>query len=151
MKICKSCCSTKSRFLFFFWSYATYKILRNLYKVSRMPSCFIGLCLSTFKRQSHKVVKHSQAIRRQFATNCLSAFDHFVKLALKGLSTLMFWQTLVIQISWQSWNILMSSRSLLTVQKGKHVLIYWNCSVWKLDFQFILSLPRLNDRKKFSS
>ena len=48
-----------------------------------MPSCFIGLCLSTFKRQSHKMVKHSQAVRRQFATNCLSAFDHFVKLALK--------------------------------------------------------------------
>ena len=32
------------------------------------------------------MVKHTQTIRLQFAeTNCLSAFDHFVKLALKGL------------------------------------------------------------------
>ena len=35
------------------------------------------------------MVKHTQTIRRQFvgnsSTNCLSVFDHFVKLALKGL------------------------------------------------------------------
>ena len=30
------------------------------------------------------MVKHTQTIRRQ-PTNCLSVFDHFVKLALKGL------------------------------------------------------------------
>ena len=29
--------------------------------------------------------KHTQRIRRQKQTNCLSVFDHFVELALKGL------------------------------------------------------------------
>ena len=33
------------------------------------------------------MIKHTQTIRRQKATNCLSVFDHFVKLALKGLIT----------------------------------------------------------------
>ena len=32
------------------------------------------------------MVKHTQTIRLQFATNCLGVFDHFVKLALKGLT-----------------------------------------------------------------
>ena len=39
-----------------------------------------------FKRQSHKMVKHTQTIHRQQPTNCLSVFDHFVGLALKGLA-----------------------------------------------------------------
>ena len=34
------------------------------------------------------MVKHTQTIRRQQPTNCLSVFDHFVVLALKGLSRL---------------------------------------------------------------
>ena len=37
------------------------------------------------KRQPHKMVKHTQAIRRPLSTICLSVFDHFVWLALKGL------------------------------------------------------------------
>ena len=32
------------------------------------------------------MVKHIQTIRRQQPTNCLSVFDHFVGLALKGLN-----------------------------------------------------------------
>ena len=32
------------------------------------------------------MVKHTQAIRRLLPTNCLSVFDHFVGLALKGLN-----------------------------------------------------------------
>ena len=31
------------------------------------------------------MVKHTQTIRRLLLTNCLSVFDHFVRLALKGL------------------------------------------------------------------
>ena len=31
------------------------------------------------------MVKHTQTIRRQESTNCLSVFDHFVGFALKGL------------------------------------------------------------------
>ena len=32
------------------------------------------------------MVKHTQTIRRQFANESLSVFDHFMKLALKRLS-----------------------------------------------------------------
>ena len=32
------------------------------------------------------MVKHTQVIRRQKPTNCLSVFDHFVGLVLKGLT-----------------------------------------------------------------
>ena len=51
-------------------------------------------CLRNFnpsKRQPHKMVKHTQTIRRLLPTNflmptiCLSVFDHFMLLALKGL------------------------------------------------------------------
>ena len=34
------------------------------------------------------MAKHTQTIPRQFATNCLSMFDHFVGLALKGLKNI---------------------------------------------------------------
>ena len=33
------------------------------------------------------MVKHTQTIRRKLLTNCLSVFDHFVGLALKGFKT----------------------------------------------------------------
>ena len=36
------------------------------------------------------MVKHTQTIRRQQPTNCLTVFDHFVKLALKGLIIYLF-------------------------------------------------------------
>ena len=39
-----------------------------------------------FERQPHKMVKHTQTIRRQQPTNCLSVFGHFVGLELKGLT-----------------------------------------------------------------
>ena len=32
------------------------------------------------------MLKHTQIIRRLLPTNCLSLFDHFVGLALKGLT-----------------------------------------------------------------
>ena len=38
-----------------------------------------------FKGQPHTMVKHTETIRRQQLTNCLSVFDHFVGLALKWL------------------------------------------------------------------
>ena len=34
------------------------------------------------------MVKHTQIIRRQQSTNCLSVFDHFLGLVLKGLRPL---------------------------------------------------------------
>ena len=42
----------------------------------------------TINNQPHKMVKHTQTIRRQKPTNCLSVFDHFVGLALTGLKTI---------------------------------------------------------------
>ena len=36
--------------------------------------------------QPHKMIKHTQNIRRQQPTNCLNVFDHFVELTFKGLS-----------------------------------------------------------------
>ena len=37
------------------------------------------------KRQLHKMVKHTQIIRRQQPKNCLIVFEHIVGLELKGL------------------------------------------------------------------
>ena len=53
----------------------------------------------SFKRQPHKMVRHTQTIRRQHLTSCLSVFDHFVELALKGL---MFNKNNRIGIKWTS-------------------------------------------------
>ena len=39
-----------------------------------------------FKRQLYKMVKRTQTIRRLLPTTCLSVFDHFVGLALEGLT-----------------------------------------------------------------
>ena len=39
----------------------------------------------SFKCKPHKMVRHTQTIRRQQPTNCLSMFDHFVGFAVKGL------------------------------------------------------------------
>ena len=44
-----------------------------------------GLRHERVKSQPHKMIKHTQTIRRQTQTNCLSVFDHFVELTLKGL------------------------------------------------------------------
>ena len=38
------------------------------------------------RANSKKMVEHTQPIRRQQPTNCLSVFVHFVELALEGLT-----------------------------------------------------------------
>ena len=45
----------------------------------------LSLSLNTFSANSTKLVKHTQTIRRQKPTNCLSVFDYFDGLELKGL------------------------------------------------------------------
>ena len=40
----------------------------------------------TLQESTPQMVKHTQTIRRQKLTNCLSVFDLFVELALKGLN-----------------------------------------------------------------
>ena len=41
----------------------------------------------TFKAPPHKMVKDTETIRWQQSTNCLSVFDHFARLAHKGLNS----------------------------------------------------------------
>ena len=89
--------------------------ISNITKYFKTPSCFIGKyaakqknciiqtqtlplfsslldqrsvkkVIQSFKRQPHKLVKHTQTICRLLPTNCLSVFDHFVGLPLKGLN-----------------------------------------------------------------
>ena len=38
-------------------------------------------------RQTHKMVKHTPTIRGLLPTNCLSEYDHFVGLQLKGVKS----------------------------------------------------------------
>ena len=63
-------------------------ILLRCYCKGDWFSCLLLLDIFPFKRQSQKMVKHTQTIRRQQPTNCLSVFDHFVGLALNGLKFL---------------------------------------------------------------
>ena len=46
---------------------------------------YFSLVYYPIKRQLRKMVRHTQTMRRQQPTNCLSVFDHFVGLALKRL------------------------------------------------------------------
>ena len=53
------------------------------------PPAPIAIVL-TLKRQLHKMVKHTQTIRGQQPTNCLSVFDHFMGLMSKGLKFFLY-------------------------------------------------------------
>ena len=63
------------------------------------------------------MVKHTQTICRQQPTNCLSVFDHFVNLALKGLKDNYVQSTERLCISF------IVTRSILSV------LPLWLCSI----------------------
>ena len=62
----------------------TVHIVISLFDVIRKWKHWRKMCWP-FKHQPHKMVKHTQTIRRLLPTNCLSVFDHCVGLALKGL------------------------------------------------------------------
>ena len=60
--------------------------IRSLSPKGECKSCLMSWQTTLpFKRQPHKMVKHTQIIRQLLRTNSLSVFDHFVGLALKGL------------------------------------------------------------------
>ena len=63
-------------------------------------------------RQPRKMVKHTQTIRQQKPTNCMSLFDHFVGLAPKGL---------IVGENNLSWSCLQafSHLPMQTIQVGK--------------------------------
>ena len=46
--------------------------------------------LEPFKRQPQKMIKHTQTIHGLLSTNCLSVFDHYKGMALKGLIVTIF-------------------------------------------------------------
>ena len=71
-----------------------------------------------FKRQSHKMVKHTQTIRRQFADELLSVFDHFMNLALKGLCLLGSGENKVDQ----NFSNLNSARKISTINNYPRIL-----------------------------
>ena len=48
------------------------------------------------------MVKHTQTIRRQQPTNCLSVSDHFVGLVLKGLTIILI-ITFIVSFILQKW------------------------------------------------
>ena len=49
-----------------------------------VTECHKSNAVYPFKCQLHKMVKHAQTIRWLSPTNCLSVFDDFVGLTLKG-------------------------------------------------------------------
>ena len=50
------------------------------------------------KHQPHKMVRHTQTIRRLLVANCLSFFDHLVGLTLKRLIIIRFVQLPILLI-----------------------------------------------------
>ena len=72
-------------FIFFTYSFS----IQRSYKFSEFRGKKERLKLRVkftkpLKRQTHKTVKHTQTMRRQQPTNCLSVFDHFAGWRLKG-------------------------------------------------------------------
>ena len=72
---------------FFFFTYSF--SMQRSYKLSEVRGKKEQLKLRVkftkpLKRQTHKKVKHTQTMRQQQPTNCLSVFDHFAGWRLKG-------------------------------------------------------------------
>ena len=65
------------------------------------------------------MVKHTQTIRRNLPTNCLSVFDHFVGLALKGLI-----RTMILKVS-----IILNHEKLEVTAKSDFFKAKTDCSV----------------------
>ena len=64
---------------------------------------------NSFKRQPHRMLKHTQTICWQKPTNCLSVFDHFVRLDTKRFKTIVAWNKFMFgfaysrNVPWDSW------------------------------------------------
>ena len=68
----------------------------------RITFTWFSSLYNPFKRQPHKMVKHTERIRWLLPTNCLSVLDHFVRLPLKGLkkTVLQLKLGLYLSLSW---------------------------------------------------
>ena len=50
----------------------------------------------SFKRHAHKMVKHTQTIHQQQPMQCLSVFDHFIKLkGYYGITWKITWKVIM--------------------------------------------------------
>ena len=63
-------------------------------KIRGGPNYLTPKYRSSLKHQSHKIVKNSQTICRLLPIICLSVFDHFMELVLKGLKNATIYRTL---------------------------------------------------------
>ena len=74
------------------------------------------------------MVKHTQTIRRQFATNCLSVFDYFVILALVGLNHIRpMLHYMSVTFAWYGLKEQMSKIPLFQSQQSKlrQLALFW--------------------------
>ena len=83
------------------------------------------------------MVKHIQTICRQPPTNCLSVFDHFVRLALEGLRFLEITVTIVLKKK-SSWIVSVHKSSLLKQVRRLQKHFQRNCVTCNLSSK----LPR---------
>ena len=67
------------------WSINYIKTIFKSSLKSQLMMINLGFTCDKHKCQPHKIVKYTQAIRRQQPTNCLSVIDHIVGLVLKKL------------------------------------------------------------------
>ena len=77
----------------------------------------------------HKAVKHSQAIHRLLPTDCLSVFDHFMGLAIKGLNALISFDVSIANIHevsyFQTLECVLTFKILQKILKIALVAIIW--------------------------
>ena len=57
---------------------------KTLLEAGNKNALSLNQFIQPFKRQSHKMVKYTQTICWHQPMNCLSVFDHFAKLVVKG-------------------------------------------------------------------
>ena len=77
-----------------------------------------------FKRQSKKWSNTLKQFVRNLLANCLSGFDHFVKLALKGLSNI-----------WNVSNSIVLNLNFIPLLKRINVFSFLRCQSWVISWQ----------------
>ena len=77
-----------------------------------------------FKRQPHKMVEHTQTIRRLLQTNCLNVFDLLWGWHLKGEIRFCFWKDWI-----RFWLKIILTDIIYCDQSGQHVSCY-NWTKW---------------------
>ena len=82
------------------------------------------------------MVKHTQTIRRQQPANCLSVFDHLVKLALKGFKSNMYDISMI-------WDEVFKNRPSKICGRQSLKILYHTCLPQILLGPFLNTLPHI--------